>query len=192
MAKDQKEPKIIESENQAQPIVEQPQMVPLADVTKMIDAAIAKMKDEDKPKKLKKVTEHVVHVWRFDGKWVTDFKDRNVDEYSKTKVHAFNKYNEQLREFQAWIELVFNDGTSKEVALTTYLKNRVPIYCTLIKRHLEDKSYAIGEVEKKKEVNDKLIGTGIMIDQEVIIQEETFELKTPDGQILMLPWYVIS
>ncbi len=169
-----------------------PQMVPLADVQKMINDAIAASKEADKPMKPKKVTEHYAHVWRLDGKWVVDYKDRNTDPYVKEKIHAFNKFNEQRREFEAWIEVVFFDKTTKELPLPTYVKNRVLVYCPIIKRHKKDTSYVIGEVEKKKEINDKLVGTGVMIDQEVTMEQETFEIRTPDGEILMLPDYVIA
>ncbi len=165
--------------------------VKLSEFNKLV-AMIEKMQEEGKPKKIKKVTEHTAHIWRMDGKWVVDFKDRNDDEYKKGKVHAFKKWNELTREWQTNIELVFQDGSTKEIPLTTYLEHRLPIYCQIIKRHLADKSYSIGEVEKKKEVNDKLVGTGVMIEQEVAMVEETFELKTPDGSILMLPWYVLA
>lgn len=179
------------AQEQVQSVAEEP-TVKMSDVAKMIADAIANSKEAEKPQKAKRVTEHYAHVWRFDGKWVVDFKDRNTDPYIKEKVHSFNKFNEQRREFESWIELIFDDGSTKEIPLTTYIKNRVLVYCPIIKRHQIDKTYSIGEIEKKKEVNDKLIGTGVMIDQEVNIVEESFELKTPDGVVRTLPAYVIA
>lgn len=167
-------------------------MVKKSDVAKMIAEAIANSKEADKPIKAKRVTEHHAHIWRLDGKWVVDFKDRNTDPYQKDKVHAFQKFNEQRREFEAWIELVFDDGTTKEIPLTTYVKNRFPVYCLILKRHQVDKTYSIGEVEKKKEVGDKLVGTGVVIDQEVTMSEEVFEVQTPKGEVLKLPGYIIA
>jgi len=172
--------------------VEQEATVKMSDVAKMIADAIANSKEADKPQKAKRVTEHYAHVWRFDGKWVVDFKNRNTDPYVKEKVHSFQKFNEQRREFESWIELIFDDASTKEVPLTTYIKNRVLVYCPIIKRHQDDKTYSIGEIEKKKEVNDKLVGTGVMIDQDVNMVEESFELKTPDGVVRILPAYVIA
>lgn len=182
---------IIKEEDVPQETPKKEATMKVSDVKKLIAEAIANAKEADKPIKLKRVTEHTAHVWRFDGKWVVDFKDRNTDPYVKEKVHAFNKYNEQLRRFEAWIELVFHDGTTKEIPLTTYMKNRTPVYCPIIKRHQKDTSYSTGEVEKKKEVNDRLVGTGVMIDQEVVMTEETLEMKTPDGILLKLPDYII-
>lgn len=160
--------------------------------TKMIADAITRSKGEDVPQKPKRVKEHMAHVWRFDGKWVVDFVDQNIDPYVKSKIHGFNVFDDRMREWVAWLELQFQDGTTKKVPLWTYLKNRVLVYCTIVKRHQKDVSYVIGEVEKKKEEGDMMVGTGVMIDQEVVIYEETFEVKTPENEILTLPAYVIA
>lgn len=179
-------------ETKTEEAVKTEQMIPHSKVQEMIDKAMASFKEEEKPIKPKRVTEHTAHVWRFDGKWVVDFKDRNTDPYIKEKVFSFQKYNEQRREFETWIELVFNDGSTKEIPHTTYMKNRTPIYCPILKRDKIDKTYSIGEVEKKKEVNDVLVGTGVMVDQEVVIHEEVFEIKTPEGEVLKLSADVIA
>lgn len=168
----------------------------VSDIKNLIAQAIAESK-ESVPLKPKKVTEHHVHVWRLDGKWVVDFVDRNVDEYYKGKVHSFQKYNEQRREFEAWIEVKFEDGSTKELPLTRYVQNRHLMYCPLIKRHKKDVSYSMGEVEQKKEVGDLLVGTGVMIDQTVEQYETVFEVRVPvegnpDGKVLLLPEYVIA
>ena len=177
-----------------QPPVSQTQrMIPENDVRRLIAEALAAQRAEGAaPVKQKKITEYTAHVWRFDGKWVVDFVDHNTDPYMKEKRHAYNKFNAEQRRTEAWIELVFEDGTTKDVPLTTYVQHRVLVYCPIIKRHIIDKSYVIGEVEKKKEVNDMLVGTGVMVDQEVTMNDEVFEVKTPDGQIFKLPSYVIA
>ncbi len=165
----------------------------ISDVKALIAEALAQQKqDANTPIKIKRVTQHTAHVWRFDSKWVVDFKDRNTDPYHKEKVHAYQKFNEQLRQFEAWVELVFEDGTTKDIPLTTYVKNRVLVYCPIIERMKIDRSYSMGEVEKKKEVGDKYVGTGVLIDQEVTRYDEVFKIKTPEGTILELPDYVIA
>lgn len=165
----------------------------ITDVKALIAEAIAAAKAEGSgPVKVKRVTEYMAHVWRFDGKWVVDFKDRNEDPYVKDKIHAYQKWNDQRRQFEAWIEIVFDDGTSKDIPLTTYVKNRVLVYCPIIKRHQIDKSFSIGEVEKKKEEKDKLVGTGILVDQEVQQYEEVFEVKIAGGKVLKIPSYAIA
>lgn len=174
--------------------------VPMAEVQKMIQAEIAKFKEGmDKPMKPKKVTEHFAHCWRMDGKWIVDYRDQNVgpdgkkiDPYIKSKIHAFRKYNEQEKEFQAWIELVFQDGSLKPMRLDKYIEYRTLVYCPIKKREKIDRSYVIGEVEKKRDNGDMLVGTGIMIDQEVTQYIELFTLETPDGETLTLPDYVIA
>lgn len=165
----------------------------VSDVKALIAEALAAQKAEGTgPVKVKKVTEHMAHVWRLDGKWVVDFKDRNDDPYRKEKLHAYQVFNDRTRQFEAWIEVVFEDGSTKPLPLTTYVKNRVLVYCPIIKRHQIDKSYTIGEVEKKKEEGDKLVGTGILVDQDVTLHEEIFEVKVPGGTIFKLPSYVIA
>lgn len=172
-------------------------MMKVSDIQKLIADAIIASKETNivKPKK---VTEHTIHVWRLDGKWVVDFKDRNDDEYFKGKVHSFQKFNEQRREFEAWIELVLEDLEGnisyKEMPLQNYVKHRHLVYCPLVKRHLNDKSYIIGEVELKKDNSkgDGYVGTGKMIDQSVEQYETTFEVRLPTGQVKMLPEYVIA
>lgn len=177
----------------SQPAAQTQRMIPENDVRRLIAEALAAQRAEAvAPVKQRKITEYTAHVWRFDGKWVVDFKDHNTDPYLKEKRHAYNKFNQEKRQQEAWIELVFEDGTTKDIPLATYVQHRVLVYCPIIKRHIIDKSYVIGEVEKKKEVNDMLVGTGVMVDQEVTMNDEVFEVKTPDGKIFMLPSYVIA
>lgn len=169
------------------------QTVKLSDVQKMIEAALKGYKQEEKPLSPKKVTEHVAHLWRFDGKWVVDFKDQNTDPYIKEKLHTFKKFDEQRKEFVTWIELVFQDGSTKQTPLTRYIESRVLVYCPILKRHQEDKSYSTGTVEKKKENSRGFMeGSGVTVQQEVTKYEETFELRTPEGDILLVPWYAIA
>ncbi len=183
-------------ETPVQAYFEQPQsekMVPLSDVKRLIAEALTQQAEaKTQSIKPKRVTNHTAHVWRIDGKWVVDFVDRNNDPYVKTAVHAFNKFNEQTREFEAWIELKFHDGTTKELPLKRYTQYRTPIYCPIIRREKIDTSYVVGEVEKKKVIGDTMIGTGVMVDQEVTSYKEVFKIKTPDGDILTLNDYVLA
>lgn len=173
----------------------------LSDVKALIAEALASAKEDARaPVKVKKITQYTAHVWRFDGKWVVDFRDKNInketgeiiDPYIKHKLHAYNKFNDQTRQFEAWIELVFDDGTTKDVSLTSYVENRVLVYCPIINRFKIDKSYVIGEVERKKEEGDKYVGTGVLVDQEVTMYEEVFEIRTPDGKVFKIPEHAIA
>ena len=175
-------------------------MIPMSQVQKMMEEVVRMSKEENKPLKARRVTEHTAHVWRFDGKWVVDFVDRNIDPetnekidpYIKDSIFAFNKFNEQKREFEAWITLKFNDGTTKEVPLNRYVQHRVLVYCPIVKREKVDASYSIGEVEKKKDNGDMLVGTGVYVDQEVVIEKELFHIKTPEGETLIIPDHAIA
>lgn len=164
----------------------------VSDVKKLIAEAIANSKNET-PTKLKRVLEHNPHVWRLDGKWVVDFTDRNTDPYVKKPIHSYQIFNDKTREFESWIELVFHDGTKKEIYLKNYVQNRTPIYCTVVSKEKIDKSYSIGEVEKKKEWGDsgRATGTGVIIDQTVEMYQEIFTIKTPDGEVLKVPDYAL-
>lgn len=184
------------------PMPSQPsqQMIPLADVKALIAEALAAQADKDKPVKVKRTTEHHAHVWRLNGKWVVDFADRNfdydnnvrIDPYITVPIHAYQVFNQQKREYEAWIKLIFQDKSTEEIPLNRYVERRTLVYCKIIKRHPKDLSYSIGEVEKKKESGDKLVGTGIMVDQEVSMYAEVFEIETPEGEILKLPDYVVA
>lgn len=174
-------------------------MVPLSVVKQMINEAMANRADEGKPKKVSRVKEHMARMWRLNGKWVVDFADRNydydkkaiIDPYIKDKIHAYQIFNAQKREFEAWIKVIFQDGTMEELQLNRYIERRTGIYCTIVKREKVDKSYSIGEVEKKKESGDLNVGTGVMIDQEVLMDGEIFHLRTPEGEMFDLNDYVI-
>lgn len=208
MAKKDKEEKIdnLDEDQNIPPKQENPkpvqpteQMIPLSSVKQLIAEAMVAMKESDQPKKVKKVTEHHAHVWRLNGKWVVDFADRNydyekkqvIDSYIKEKIHAYQIFNQQKREFEAWITLMYEDGTKEDIQLNRYIERRTLVYCPIIKREKVDKSYIIGEVEKKKESGDLMKGTGIMVDQGVDMHQEIFHVKTPEGKELTLPEYVI-
>ena len=175
-------------------------MIPISDVKKLIAEALAAQKEENQPVKLKKSTEHLAHVWRLNGKWVVDFADRNfdyekgqpIDPYIKTKIHAYNIYNQNKREFESWITLIYNDGSKEDIALNKYIESRTLVYCRILNRERVDASYTIGEVEKKKEGTDGImVGTGMMIDQDVTKYTEIITVETPDHEKLTLPDYVI-
>lgn len=168
-------------------------MIPISDVKKLIAEAIENSKKSEAPVKLKKILEHTPHLWRFDGKWVVDFVNQNKDSYIKKQIHTFQKFSQEKREFETWIDLVFHDGTNKEVFLPNYVNsdNRMPIYCKILKKEVIDTSYSIGEIEKKDWKNDQKVGTGVMVDQVVEQYEEIFTLQTPEGEEITVPSYAL-
>lgn len=190
---------VYKAEGSKPPAPSQEQMVPLSSVKQLIAEAMAQMAEKDKPAKVKKVTEHHAHVFRFDGQWVVDFADRNydyekkqiIDPYVKDKIHAYNKFNPEKREMESWIKIILQNGLMVDMPLNRYIERRTLVYCPIIRREKVDKSYVIGEVEKKKEVGELMKGTGIMIDQEVNMHQEIFHVRTPEGEVLVLPEHVI-
>jgi len=165
-------------------------MIPLSDVKKLIADAIASSK-EPTVMSPKKVTEHHAQVWRLDGKWVVDFVNRNTDPYVKKEIFAYEKYNAEKREFESWIEIKFQDGTTKDISLKNYVSNRVLVYCLILKKEKIDRSYSLGQVEKKDWKGDKMVGTGVMMEQIVEMHNEVVTIKTPDGEILEIPDHAI-
>lgn len=161
------------------------------EVAKMIAEAFAKA-NKPEPINPKRVSEHQVHLWRIDGKWVVDFIDRNTDPYIKKKVFAYEKFNPERREVESWIELKFQDGSTKDIALKNYVGNRIPVYCTIVSKKKIDKSYTMGTVEKKDWKNDKLVGTGVEVEQLVELYEEFFTVRTPEGEEITVPDYVLA
>lgn len=170
----------------------QERMIAESDVVRLINEALANQANDKKPKSPKRVTEHTAHLWRFGGKWVVDFVDQNTDPYMKAKVHSYNQYNPLKMEMEAWIELRFQDGSSQKIELVKYLTHRVPVYCPILKREKKDISQVQGEVEKKEWVGDRMKGTGKMVEQLIEMYEETFTLKTPEGDELVVPSYALA
>jgi len=165
----------------------------VTDVRRLIAEMLEKQTQEAKtPKKLSKVKEHFANVHRFNAKWVVDFVNKNTDHYIKGTIHAYNKYDPERRETRAWIDLVFEDESVFSVLLSTYLSARVTVQCLIKERRQIDTSYVTGEVEQKKIVDDKNVGTGIMIQQEVTQYREQFVVVTPEKTELTLPDYVLA
>lgn len=169
----------------------------LSDVKRMIAEALAQQaQDARKPVTLKKQTEHYAHLWRFEGKWVVDFKNQNNDPYLNKPVYSVDVYNEATRAFEPHLELVFHDGTSKKVPLKTYVSvgKRTPVYCLIKERRKIDRSYSIGQTEKKEwnDAESKMKGTGKMVEQVIERYDEVFVLETPEGQIITVNDYVIA
>lgn len=176
------------------------QMIGMSTVKQMIAEALAQASEASKPQKVKRVMTHEAHIHRFNGKWVVDFADRNfdyetgekIDKYVKEPIQAYKLWNDSKREFESWITLIFHDGSKESIPLNRYLERRIDVYATIVKRHQKDLTYEIGDVEQKKWVGDRKVGSGVYVPQEVNMYSELFELKTPDGEEFLLPDYVLA
>lgn len=164
-----------------------------SDIRKMIAEAVQRATDQGgKPQKPKRVNEHFAHVWRINGKWVVDFVNQQKDPLVNHPLHSYNVYNTEKREQEAWIELMFQDGTTEKMPLNRYVQHRMLMNCLIKERKPIDTSYTIGEVEMKKDDGEKYIGSGVMVDQDVNQYNEMFTVETSDGLELHIPDYAIA
>lgn len=176
-------------EGEEEVVVEKEQLIPMSEVKKLFREMMAnegKVEEPDKP------SEHVASLCRLDGKWVVDFKDYNTDPYIQSKVESVKKLSSDGKEYVSYITVVFDDATEKEIPLNLFMRNLTPIQCVITERKKKNVSYSIGEVEKTEWVNDRKVGTGVMIDQKVTMFEERFVLSTPDGKTVEVPGSVIN
>jgi len=136
-----------------------------------------------------------VRLARIESKLVVDFVNKNTDPFlPNVVIHAFNKWNETQKQFEAWLEVVFDDGTTKEIPLLYLVSNARPIECPVIKENKKDTSYSLGMVDKKvyDEKSGGMQGQGLKVKQEVKQQEVSFIISTPDGKEFEVPEYVVN
>jgi hypothetical protein len=181
-----------EEEKKTPKVEEKEPTMKLSDVKKLLAEMEERIKSKDEPVKLKRTQEHQAHLWRLNGKWVVDFVNQNNDPYIKHPIHAFNKWSDALRQNVAHIELKYHDDTTEVIPLTSYVENRVPVYCKILKRDKKDVSISHGTVEVQEWKGDVKRGTGKVIDQEIEMYVETFTLQTPEGGELVVPEHAIA
>lgn len=130
---------------------------------------------------------------RLEGKFVVDFKNRNNDPYVNKVIHAYNKWDPEQRQNIAWIEVIFDDGSSKEVPLLYLASQASPIVCKILEERKTDTSYSVGETTRKiyKDAGGRE-DTGILVDQVVTQNTSEFVVETPTGEKLTVPQYVIN
>jgi len=142
----------------------------------------------------KKVEKHLKTVFRFNGKWVVDFVDRNKDEYEKRKIHAYNKINPLTSKEEPHIELKFDDDSTLEIPLYTYIRHRIPVLCPIDKREKVDVSYENGTTERKVVVKDgyQKVTTGEAVPLEIEVYKEFMHMELPDGRIIKIPDHALA
>lgn len=135
-----------------------------------------------------------IKINRFDGKFVVDYKDRNIDKYSDQTVFVFNQKNIETGAIEPHIELVFIDGSSEIVPYRAYFRNR--------KRDIEFKALEIkankkvvgdGRTVTRKEHDGKfsMIDTGNEVALEYVKYSYKYVVDI-EGQTYELPDYVIA
>lgn len=160
------------------------------EVRAMLDQ-VMKQKGADVPSPKDPNTKEL-RIARIEGKFVTDFRNVNTDHFIKKIIHAYNKFNEQIRQWEAWIDVVFEDGSVKPMPLLYLISNATPIVTPIIEVIKEDKSYSEGQVEKFV-YKDNREGTGIMVNQKVEQYFYKYVVNNPEtGDRMVLPQYVVN
>ncbi len=187
MAKETKE--IIEQEEK---------MIPESQVMDMVRKEIARMMEAQSPKINLDEDEEVkedkinIRVNRFDGKWVVDYADKNIDPYVKHKVFEFQKKNDITGQIESHVTLIFSDGTEKDVPFITYLRNRKQVQVQVDERINKNTVKKIGKVTIKEIKGNNTYDTGREIDQTVSRVTSTFKVNLEGHGEIELPAYVIN
>lgn len=181
----------------ATPIPPEPaqQTFTMEDVRKMMAEFVAKVNVQNGGTKEEQEVDpnrHTVRISRLEAKFVVDFKDMNDDPYQDKIIHSFNKWDERERLWIAWITLVFQDGSEKEVPLKYFVENSVGVSCDIVETIKKDTSYSLGKVERQVIKSYHPEGTGVLVDQKVTSYSTTYKVKTPKGELITVPEYVVN
>lgn len=136
-----------------------------------------------------------VRLARVENKLVVDFKNRNNDEFLPgIVIHAFNRWDNEAKQNIAWVEVVFDDGSTKEMPLLFLVSSAKPITASIIKENIIDESYSIGTVEQRiyDESGGSMKGNGLTVKQEVKKYSKTFLVELPNGEQITVPDYIIN
>lgn len=172
------------------------------DLAKIVDAELKKRglvakdeADEDKP------ALPLCRLSRFMGKFIIDIKDQNTDPYVKSKVEAFDMFNEQTRQMEPWMTLIFDDETEMTVKAWQAIKGSKPVQATILETMKEDTSYNVLGPDgkpKKIEVTDvkwdsyKSSGSGKMVTQRIKSFHAKYKVQVPDGRVFTVGGNVIN
>lgn len=180
-------------------IIEQEEkMIPESQVMDMVRQEIARMMQAQSPKVDLDGEEEVqeeksnVRINRFDGKWVVDYADKNIDPYVKHKVFEFQKKNDITGQIESHVTLIFSDGTEKDVPFITYLRNRKQVQVQVDERINKNTVKKIGKVTIKEIKGNNTYDTGREIDQTVSRVTSTFKVNLEGHGEIELPAYVIN
>lgn len=121
---------------------------------------------------------------RFMNKFIIGFKNLNNDPYfADLYVPTKDVYNEQKREFEPWVEVLFHDGSEPVfVNYLTLLKQARAIPVEIVEVKKKDASYDFGKVESVEYDGFERKGTGIMVKAKVNQTLDSYVVKLPDGQ----------
>lgn len=188
---------------------EEPKVKQTADKTYTVAEVQAIIAELTKNKKNEKETPDLkddrkkVRLTRIEGKMVVDFVNQNNDPFLPNLVtHAYNQWNEKIKQNEAYIEVKFDDGSTKHMPLLYLVSNGRPIVCPIVREKNEDTSFVEksagngGMVERRiyeeKDRQSGMTGTGILVEQTVKQKKVSFIVSTPDGKEIEVPEYVVN
>lgn len=164
------------------------------EVAAMLQQVLAKQqaKDEDSADEKEKP---VVHIPRFENKFILGFKNMNTDPYAPDLVvHAVDVFDNNTKQNVPWVTVVYEDKSEKLLPLRTVIERSTKVKCEIVERKKEDVSYDFGKVEKidVKDGSYAPEGTGALVKTKVTQYREWFIVKTPTGEILEVQPEVVN
>lgn len=142
--------------------------------------------EEDKKKLIK--------VNRFNGEWVVDYVDHNVDPYNKKQVFVFESKNVYTGKLEPHIELQYADGTKEVVAYQAYFRNRSRDTDFEVLSEKKTKIVINQGTTERVEWDGKwnMQNTGETVELEVLRYETKYEVEIDGFGKVLLPDYVIG
>lgn len=132
--------------------------------------------DEEDVYKQKKV-----RIPRFKGKFIYSFKNTNTDEYFPDLViHAFDVWNDQKKQNEAWVTVMFEDNTTLSLPLYTVLTKSQTVWVDLVEVIQKDTSYSAGKTERAEVKDYSRQGTGVMVKMKITQADYSYKIKLPN------------
>ena len=129
---------------------------------------------------------------RIKGKFVVGFVNQNDDPYLDKTIHGYQKWDDRERVWVAWVEVMYQDGTTEHMPLRHFTETCLGITCEIVKKIEKDESYSLGKVERRVVKGYQPEGVGVMVDQKVVQKTASYVLKTPQGEEIEVPEYILN
>lgn len=122
-----------------------------------------------------------IRLPRFQNKFIVGFKNTNTDPYfPELVIQAFDVWNEQTKKMDAWVDVIFLDGSDLKMPLYSIITRSTKVECDLIEVVPTPKNYDNGKVEIMGEVKEySRVGTGATTKLKVMVNEYKFKIKIP-------------
>lgn len=130
---------------------------------------------------------------RWQNKFILGFENTNTDEYMpELVVHAYDVFNQEKRQYEPYVEVKFEDGTTAQLPLYTIITRSLKIDVDIVEIIDEDASYSDGRVEvaEVKEYSRK--GTGVYKKLKVTQANYKYKVRLPSGKEVIVGPEVIN